>query len=190
MPILPSIVPQLLCALVQPFGLTKQTTLNNQGTRILKYCLTQDLSYSLMGNNKSVNSCINMDSYIEMIYVMPNIPLPDSLTPAKPQHPPSSNSNNNSSSNHSSGNQSSGTGDHCCGGTGNSSSSPPQQDKVVPLIPNPHPYQEWLLPKGSCHGDFQAEPLPQHTRLAKIPSSPKWNLPSPVPQVPNRGEVY
>jgi hypothetical protein len=68
MPVLPSIVPRLLCALVQPLGVAKQTTLNAQGQRILKYRLTQDLSYSLTGMCKSVNSRIDMDCYSEMIY--------------------------------------------------------------------------------------------------------------------------
>jgi hypothetical protein len=68
MPIPPEIVPKLLHAMVQPFGVAKQTTLNDKGERVLKYRLTQDLSYSLTGYNRSVNSRIDMDSYVEMIY--------------------------------------------------------------------------------------------------------------------------
>jgi hypothetical protein len=67
-PILPSTVPWLLHALVQPFSIAKQTTLTKEGKCTLKYRLTQDLSYSLTGTHISMNSCIDMNCYPKMIY--------------------------------------------------------------------------------------------------------------------------
>jgi hypothetical protein len=68
MPVLPSVVPKIKKALLQPLGLAKQTTLNEEGDRIDKYRLTQDLSYSQSGDGKSINSRINTSLYVEMIY--------------------------------------------------------------------------------------------------------------------------
>jgi hypothetical protein len=67
LPILPHIVPLIVGALVQPFGLAKQFTLTELGERVVKYCLTQDLSFSLSQNHCSVNSRIDMAKCIEMI---------------------------------------------------------------------------------------------------------------------------
>jgi hypothetical protein len=67
-PVLPEIVHKIQGAMVQPLGLAKQFSLDAAGTRVPKYRLTQDLSFSLSGKNLSVNSRINMGSYIEMIY--------------------------------------------------------------------------------------------------------------------------
>jgi hypothetical protein len=68
MPVLPSIIPKLMKALVQPFGMAKQTTLTELGERQVKYRLTQDLSFSLTGDRRSVNSRIDMSAYVGMIY--------------------------------------------------------------------------------------------------------------------------
>ena len=67
-PIPPHIVPLIVGALVQPFGLAKQFTLNESGERVVKYRLTQDLSFSLSQDHCSVNSRIDMAKYNEMIY--------------------------------------------------------------------------------------------------------------------------
>jgi hypothetical protein len=68
LPILPETVPLLAGALVQSFGLAKQFTLNESGELVVKWCLTQDLSFSLTDNKRSVNARIDMDCYNEMIY--------------------------------------------------------------------------------------------------------------------------
>jgi hypothetical protein len=68
LPVLPETVPLLAGALVQPFGLAKQFTLNEAGERAVKWRLTQDLSFSLTDGERSVNACIDMDRYNEMIY--------------------------------------------------------------------------------------------------------------------------
>jgi hypothetical protein len=68
LPILPETVPLLVDALVQPFGLAQQFTLNESGERIVKWRLTQDLSFSLTDDERSVNARIDMDLYNEMIY--------------------------------------------------------------------------------------------------------------------------
>ena len=56
--------------MVQPLGLAKQWTVAPDGSRALKYRLTQDLSFST--NKKapptSINSRVDMTSYAEMIY--------------------------------------------------------------------------------------------------------------------------
>jgi hypothetical protein len=67
-PIPPHIVPRIVGALVQPFGLAKQFTLTELGERVVKYRLTQDLSFSLSQEHCSVNSRIDMTKYNEMIY--------------------------------------------------------------------------------------------------------------------------
>jgi hypothetical protein len=57
---------------VQPLGLAKQFGLSSDGTRKIKYRMTQDLSYSHTKTAKglpvSVNSRIDMDAYPEMIF--------------------------------------------------------------------------------------------------------------------------
>jgi hypothetical protein len=67
-PIPPKSVPLIVGALVQPFGLAQQFTLTELGKRIVKYRLTQDLSFSLSQEKCSVNSRIDMAKYNEMIY--------------------------------------------------------------------------------------------------------------------------
>jgi hypothetical protein len=62
------LVPYLAYAMVQPAGVVKQFSLQEDGSRILKRRLTQDLSFPLMFMSASVNKCIEMDVYIEMIY--------------------------------------------------------------------------------------------------------------------------
>jgi hypothetical protein len=56
--------------MVQPLGLAKQWTLDETGTRIPKYRLTQDLSFTCVKGNwgLSINSRIDMSAYPEMIY--------------------------------------------------------------------------------------------------------------------------
>ncbi len=68
MPVLPEIVSQIHGAMVQPLGLAKQFSIDKDGNRVPKYRLTQDLSFSLTGDNTSVNSRIDMGSYVEMVY--------------------------------------------------------------------------------------------------------------------------
>ncbi len=68
LPVLPNIVSKIPGAMVQPLGLAKQYSLDAEGTRVPKYRLTQDLSFSLTDENLSVNSRINMGSYVDMIY--------------------------------------------------------------------------------------------------------------------------
>jgi hypothetical protein len=75
MPVLPKKVPRLLRALVQPFRMAKQTTLDEDGNQINKYCLTQDLLYLLTGPKTSVNSRIDMSQFVEMMVPHPHHPL-------------------------------------------------------------------------------------------------------------------
>jgi hypothetical protein len=67
-PLPPDTVPLIVGALVQPFGLAQQFTLTELGDRVVKYRLTQDLSFSLSQEKCSVNSRIDMTKYNEMIY--------------------------------------------------------------------------------------------------------------------------
>jgi hypothetical protein len=67
-PIPPKTVPLIDGALVQPFGLAQQFTLTELGERVVKYRLTQDLSFSLLQEACSVNSRIDMAKYNGMIY--------------------------------------------------------------------------------------------------------------------------
>jgi hypothetical protein len=73
----PEIVEKLLSkdvihgfSMVQPVGLAKQWTLHEHSNRIVKYRITQDLSYSETGKDTpvSVNSRIDMGQYPEMVY--------------------------------------------------------------------------------------------------------------------------
>jgi hypothetical protein len=61
-------IPSIPGALVQPFRMTVQWTLDDKGSRVPKYRLLQDLSFSLSKENASVNSRIDMGAYNEMIY--------------------------------------------------------------------------------------------------------------------------
>ena len=64
------LVPLIPNAMVQPVGLAKQWTLDEDGNRIIKYRITQDLSYSETSKESpmSINSRIDMDRYPEMVY--------------------------------------------------------------------------------------------------------------------------
>jgi hypothetical protein len=63
------LVPIIPNAMVQPVGLAKQWTLDKDGNRIIKYRITQDLSYSTSKDlPMSINSRIDMDQYLEMVY--------------------------------------------------------------------------------------------------------------------------
>ena len=57
-------------AAVQPLGLATQWTLDEEGERIVKFRMTQDLSFSShrTGEPTSINSRIDMSAYAEMIY--------------------------------------------------------------------------------------------------------------------------
>ena len=54
--------------MVQPAGVVKQFSLQEDGSRILKRRLTQDLSFPLTFPSASVNKRIDMEAYVEMIY--------------------------------------------------------------------------------------------------------------------------
>ena len=64
------LVPLIPNAMVQPVGLAKQWTLDEDGNRMIKYRITQDLSYSETSKESpmSINSRIDMDQYPEMVY--------------------------------------------------------------------------------------------------------------------------
>jgi hypothetical protein len=68
LPVDPSIVPNIPGAMVQPAGVVKQFSLQEDGSRILKRRLTQDLTFPLTFTEASVNNRIDMDMYVEMIY--------------------------------------------------------------------------------------------------------------------------
>jgi hypothetical protein len=68
LPIPPETVPLIPGALVQPFGMAVQWTLDEQGARVLKYRLPQDLSFSMSKENASVNSRVDMNEYNKTIY--------------------------------------------------------------------------------------------------------------------------
>ena len=57
-------------AAIQPLGLASQWTLNEDGERVAKFRMTQDLSFSSnqTGKSVSINSRIDMSAYSEMIY--------------------------------------------------------------------------------------------------------------------------
>jgi hypothetical protein len=65
------LVPLIPNAMVQPVGLAKQWTLDDQAKRVIKYRITQDLTYSETSSKEapmSINSRIDMDQYPEMVY--------------------------------------------------------------------------------------------------------------------------
>ena len=63
------LVPLIPNAMVQPVGMAKQWTLDDQANRVIKYRITQDLSYSETSKEPpmSINSRIDMDKYPEMV---------------------------------------------------------------------------------------------------------------------------
>jgi hypothetical protein len=68
LPVSPEIVPTIPRAMVQPAGVVKQFSLQEDGSRTLKRRLTQDLSFPLTFKEASVNNRIDMDAYTKMIY--------------------------------------------------------------------------------------------------------------------------
>jgi hypothetical protein len=68
LPVSPAIIPDLADAMVQPAGVVKQFSLQEDGSRTLKRRLTQDLSFHLTSPGASVNHRIDMEAYTEMIY--------------------------------------------------------------------------------------------------------------------------
>jgi hypothetical protein len=68
LPVSPAIVSELEGAMVQPAGVVKQFSLQEDGSRHLKRRLTQDLSFPLTSPDASVNKRIDMTAYTEMIY--------------------------------------------------------------------------------------------------------------------------
>ena len=67
----PDLIPNLVHAMVQPAGVVKQFSLQEDGSRLLKSRLTQDLSFPLIFpsmSSMSINSRIDMEAYFEMIY--------------------------------------------------------------------------------------------------------------------------
>ena len=69
-PIPVEIIPLIPNAAVQPLGLVQQWTTNEDGSRVIKYRITQDLSFSSnkTGPTRSINSRVDMGAYTEMIY--------------------------------------------------------------------------------------------------------------------------
>jgi hypothetical protein len=68
LPILPTTVKGIKGAMAQPLRMAKQLSLSKLGKIVPKYRLTQDLSFSLTDKKISLNTRINMDAYVEIIY--------------------------------------------------------------------------------------------------------------------------
>jgi hypothetical protein len=68
LPILPKTVLKIAGAMAQPLGMAKQLTLTKSGNRVPKFRLMQDLSFLLKAKEALVNSQINLDMYVKMIY--------------------------------------------------------------------------------------------------------------------------
>jgi hypothetical protein len=68
LPVSPEIVPNIKQAMVQPAGVVKQFSLQEDGARSQKCHLTQDLSSPLTLHKASANHWIDMEAYAEMIY--------------------------------------------------------------------------------------------------------------------------
>jgi hypothetical protein len=68
LPVSPDLIPDMAHAMVQPAGVVKQFSLQEDGSRTLKRRLTQDLSFPLTSPKVSVNKRIDMSEYVEMIY--------------------------------------------------------------------------------------------------------------------------
>ena len=69
-PLPTTIIERIPNAAIQLLGLTKQWSVDGEGTRVVKYRMTQDLSFTSdrHGPSRSINSRINMAAYAEMIY--------------------------------------------------------------------------------------------------------------------------
>jgi hypothetical protein len=69
LPLPASIIPKIPGAMVQPYGLASQFSLQADGSRKLKHRLMHDLSYQLDPKGKvSINSRVDMHQYPEMIF--------------------------------------------------------------------------------------------------------------------------
>jgi hypothetical protein len=68
LPVSPILVPDIVGVMVQPAGVVKQFSLQEDGSSVLKRRLTQDLSFLLTFPSASVNKRIDMGEYVEMIY--------------------------------------------------------------------------------------------------------------------------
>ena len=68
LPVDPKIVPRINLAMVQPCGVVNQYGLMEDGSRVLKQRLTQDLSYSCDDDATAVNERIDISAYPDMIY--------------------------------------------------------------------------------------------------------------------------
>jgi hypothetical protein len=66
LPVSPDIVPNIANAMVQPAGVVKQFSLTEDGSRVLKSQLTQDLTFPFTFLKASVNSRIDMGACAEM----------------------------------------------------------------------------------------------------------------------------
>jgi hypothetical protein len=64
------LVPLIPNVMVQPVGLVRQWTLDKKASHVMKYRITQDLSYSETSKEQppSINSHIDMNQYPEMVY--------------------------------------------------------------------------------------------------------------------------
>jgi hypothetical protein len=68
LPVSPILAPDIVGVMVQPAGVVKQFSLQEDGSRVLKRRLTQDLSFPLTFPSASVNKRIDMGACVEMIY--------------------------------------------------------------------------------------------------------------------------
>jgi hypothetical protein len=68
-PVSPDVIPDIARAMVQPAGVVKQFSLREDGSRTVKWRLTQDLSFPLTSSDaSSVNNQLDMEAYTKMIY--------------------------------------------------------------------------------------------------------------------------
>ena len=68
LPLPVELVNKIKGAMVQPCGIVSQFTLTSSGERTKKKRLTHDLTFSLSGEERSVNKRIDMSKYPEMVY--------------------------------------------------------------------------------------------------------------------------
>jgi hypothetical protein len=68
LPVSPDFVPNIVNAMVQPAGVVKQFSLMEDGSRVLKSRLAQDLTFPLTFPKASVNGRINMGACAEMTW--------------------------------------------------------------------------------------------------------------------------
>ena len=60
--------PQIKGAMIQPLGVVKQWSLDENNNQVAKFRLTQDLSFSIDAEDHSVNGRVNLQRYPEMVY--------------------------------------------------------------------------------------------------------------------------